>query len=327
MKRGKFMKKSILGALTIIFIGAIGVFAQAPLPSPTPPPALDAILTESQKQTDFYRETFKNLLADELKTFEEFDKKGNSDKKSTVKSSFLVYQSGKNAKTTAELRNVLEVNGKLIPDSQKRGEEFLAELDKQTTLESELKKLEKESSKYDNSWTVYGLTLNEAVSLAPNLRPNFDFKLVGTENYQGNEVYVVSYQQTKKSPNITVDNKNLSPDQFYLSFGLDLPGSLKKEGVFLRGKLWIDAKTFQIWREEQELTAQIAQPLVVLSTIFEYQTSDYGILVPKNIVLTVYNAKKDGSKYYTVKDTTIGFEYSKFRQTNVDVKILDEETE
>lgn len=327
MKRGKFMKKSIFIALTIILTGALNIFAQTPLPSPTPLPPLSRILEETQKQSDNYRETFKNLLADELKTFEEFDKKGNSDKKSTVKSSFLVYQSGRNAKTTAELRNVLEVNGKLIPDSQKRGEEFLAELDKQTTLESELKKLEKESSKYDNSWTVYGLTLNEAVSLAPNLRPNFDFKFVGTESYQGNEVYVVSYQQTKKSPNISVDNKNLSPDEFYLSFGLNLPGELKKEGVFLRGKLWIDAKTFRIWREEQELTAQIAQPLVILSTIFEYQTSDYGILVPKNIALTVYNTKKDGNKYYTVKDTTIGFEYSKFRQTNVDVKILDEETD
>jgi hypothetical protein len=335
MKRGKFMKKSIFAALTIFLIGAVNILAQTPVLKPNPAPVvsqsplppLSKILEETLKQSENYRETFKNLLADELKTFEEFDKKGNSDKKSTVKSSFLVYQSGRNAKTTAELRNVLEVNGKLIPDSQKRGEEFLAELDKQTTLESELKKLEKESSKYDNSWTVYGLTLNEAVSLAPNLRPNFDFKLLGTENYQGNEVYVVSYQQTKITPNITVDNKNLSPDQFYLSFGLDLPGSLKKEGVFLRGKLWIDAKTFQIWREEQELTAQIAEPLVILSTIFEYQTSDYGILVPKNIVLTVFNAKKDGNKYYTVKDTTIGFEYSKFRQTNVDVKILDEETE
>lgn len=335
------MKKSIFIALTIFFIGAVSIFAQTPVVSPTPPstsnptpvvsqtpkPLLNRILDETQKESENYRETFKNLLADELKTFEEFDKKGNSDKRATVKSSFLVYQSGKSAKTTAELRNVLEVNGKLIPDSQKRGEEFLAELDKQTTLESELKKLEKESSKYDNSWTVYGLTLNEAVSLAPNLRPNFDFKLIGTENYQGNEIYVVSYQQTKKSANISIDNKNLSPDEFYLSFGLDLPGALKKEGVFLRGKLWIDTKTFQIWREEQELTAQIAQPLVILSTIFEYQTSDYGILVPKNIALTVYNTKKDGGKYMTVKDATIGFEYSKFRQTNVDVKILDEETE
>ncbi len=323
------MKKSIFGALVIIFIGAINIFAQTPVVSPTPPPTLDTILSESQKQTDFYRETFKNLLAEELKTFEEFDKKGNSDKKSTVKSSFLVYQSGKNSKTTAELRNVLEVNGKLIPDSQKRGEEFLAELDKQTTLESELKKLEKESSKYDNSWTVYGLTLNEAVALAPNLRPVFDFKLLGTESYQGNEVYVVSYQQTKKSPNISVDNKDLSPDEFYLSFGLNLPGELKKEGVFLRGKLWIDAKTFQIWREEQELTAQVSQPIVILSTIFEYQTSDYGILVPKNIALTIFNAKKekDSKKYFAQKDTIIGFEYSKFRQTNVDVKILDEETD
>ena len=97
----------------------------------------------------------------------------------------------------------------------------------------------------------------------------------------------------------------------------------------LRGKLWIDAKTFQIRREEQELTTQTIQPIVVISNVFDYQTSDYGILVPKHITLTIFNVKKekDGKKYYAVKDTNLGFDYSKFRQTNVDVKILDEEPE
>ena len=322
------MKKSVI-ALNFILLGAFCVFAQTEVPPPEQPPTLDVILNKTQAQTEFYRETFKNLLADEVKTFEDFDKNGESKKQGSVKSSFLVYQSGKDLKTSAELRNVLEVNGKLIPDSQKRGEEFLAELDKQTTLESELKKLEKESSKYDNTYSVYGLTLNEGVSLAPNLRPYFDFKLQSSENYQGNDVFIVSYQQTKKNPNISFDDKIGSPNELYLSFKLDLPGSLKKEGAMLRGKLWIDAKTFQIRREEQELTTQTAQPIVVILNVFDYQTSDYGILVPKHITLTVFNVKKekDGKKYFAVKDTALGFDYSKFRQTNVDVKILDDEPE
>ena len=322
MKKGKFMKKSIFIAAAIIFINTVAGFAQNSAVS------LETVLSESQKKTEFYRETFKNLLGDELKTFEEFDKSGNSDKKTTVKSSFLVYQSGKRANATAELRNVLEVNGKLIPDSQKRGEEFLAELDKQTTLESELKKLQNEGSKYDKTWEVYGLTLNQAVALAPNLRPFFDFKLLGTETYQGNEVYVISYSQTKKNPYITVNEKEkTTPSELTLNFNLDIPGALKKGDIFLRGKLWIDAKTFQIWREERELTAQAGAPVVLLSNIFEYQPSDYGILVPKNISLTVFNAKKEkgGDKYSAVKDTNISFEYSHFRQTNVEVKILDED--
>ena len=188
------MRKTIFISVTIILISSISAFAQ------NQRVPLETILSESQKQTENYRETFRNLLADEMKTFEEFDKKGNSDNKTIVKSSFLVYQSGKSKTSTAELRNVLEVNGKPIPDSQKRGEEFLAELDKQSTLESELKKLQSESSKYDKSWEVYGLTLNQAIALAPNQQPFFEFKLLGTENFQGNDVYVISFQQTKKSP-------------------------------------------------------------------------------------------------------------------------------
>lgn len=317
------MKKSIFYGLVFILFGATVVSAQ----NPTVP--LETVLNEAQKQSENYREAFKNLLADELKTFEDFDKRGESDGKTVVKSSFLVYQSGKDAKATAELRNVLEVNGKPIPDSQKRGEEFLAELDKQTTLESQLKKLEKEGSKYDKSWQVYGLTLNQAVALAPNLRSVFDFQLIGTETFQGAEVFVVSYQQKTKSPNIAINEKDKSkPGELAVNFNLDIPGDLKKQDVFLRGKLWIDAKTFQIRREERELTARTNDPVMIFSSIFEYQPSDFGILVPKTISMTVFNAKKEkGDKYSSFKDTAINFEYSKFRQTNVEVKILDEETE
>jgi hypothetical protein len=318
------MKKSIYLVPAIILLSACAVWAQ------NPAVPLETILSESQKQSENYRETFKNLLADELKTFEEFDKRGESERKTTVKSSFLVYQSGKNATATAELRNVLEVNGKPIPDSQKRGEEFLGELDKQTTLESELKKLQKESSKYDKTWEVYGLTLNQAVALAPNLRSVFDFQLVGKENFGGNEVYVISFQQKAKSPFITVNEKerNTRPDELSVNFNLTIPGELKKTDSLLRGKLWIDAKTFQIWREERELVARNTDPVMLLLSVFEYQPSDFGILVPKTISMTIYNAKKEkGDKFNSLKDSIINFEYSKFRQTNVEVKILDDETE
>lgn len=316
------MKKSIFAVAAIIFVSSINVFAQNGVP-------LETILSEAQKQTENYRETFRNLLADETKTFEEFDKNGRSDGKTSVKSNFLVYQSGRNVKVTAELRNVVEVNGKPVSDSQKRSEQFLAELEKTTTLEKELKKLQSEGSRFDKTWEVYGLTLNEAVALAPNLRPFFEFKLLGTENYQGNEVYVISYRQTKKSPYNTLNGKDSTTGELSLNFKLDVPGALKKADVFLRGKLWIDAKTFQVWREERELTVQSSEPLVLLANIFEYQTSDYGILVPKNILLTIFNIKKEkgGERFVPVKDAEIIFEYTKFRKTNTEVRILDDDTE
>src|SRR5215203_3712793 len=322
------MKTSIFNTAVIIFIGALSAFAQVPVTPTDSQPPLNVILDSAALKSENYREAFKNLLANELKTFEQFDNKGDSDKKTVVKSSFLVYQSGKSATSTAELRNILEVNGSPIPDSQKRGEEFLAELDKQTTLERELKKLQSESSKYDKTWLVYGLTLNQAVALKPQLRPVFDFQLVGREILDGNDVYVVSYQQKTKSPRITVNEKsNLGPNEVSVNFNIGIPAELKKTDKFLRGKLWIDAKTFQVWREERELTARISDPVMLLTNVFEYQSSGFGILVPKSITMTIYNAKKEkGDRFSSVKDMVMNFEYSNFRQTNVEVRILDDET-
>lgn len=322
------MSKTIFAAFAFTLLTSAFAFAQtAPAPAMTPPtPNLETILSEAQKQSAAYRESFRNLLAEETKTFEEFDRDGNLDEKTTVKSNFLVYQSGKDAKVTTELRNVVEVDGKLVPNSLQRSNEFLGELGKATTLEKELKKIQSESSKYDKTLEVYGFTLNEAIVLSPKIRSFVDFKLLGAENYQGNEVYVVSYQQMKKSPYVIVNDNSLATGEPGFDFKIDVPGALKNADKFLRGKFWIDAKTFQIRREEQELTVQAPEPLVLLTANFEYQSSDYGLLVPKRIFVTFYELKKQkgAGKFAPVKATSVNFEYSKFRQTNVEVKILDD---
>lgn len=317
------MRKSVFWLTALVLLNAASVFAQQT------PASLETVLNEAQKQSENYREAFKNLLADEVKTFEDFDKRGESDKTTTVKSSFLVYQSGKKTTATAELRNVLAVNGTPVPDSQKRGEEFLAELEKKTTLESELKQLEKESTKYDKTWLIYGLTLNQAVALAPNLRSAFDFRLQGMENFGGSEVYVVSFQQKTKSPAITINEKEkANAGELTVHYDLNVPGELKKTDLLMRGKLWIDAQTFQIRREEREIIARPADPVLLLSSNFEYQPSNFEILVPKRISMTIFSIKKEKSgAFSSLKDSSVNFDYSNYRQTNVEVRVLDEETD
>jgi hypothetical protein len=72
---------------------------------------------------------------------------------------------------------------------------------------------------------------------------------------------------------------------------------------------------------------QAAQPLVLLKTTFDYQQSEYGILVPKQILLTSNTLRKtsDANQYVAVKDMSVNFDYSRFRKTNVDIKILDDQ--
>ena len=291
-------------------------------PTPVPTPALGEILTEAEKQVKNYQETFKNLLALETKTFEDFDDKGEVKKKTVVESEFLVYQSAKSADVTSELRNVIRVDGKPVNDSQARSEKLTAELQKTSTLESELEKIQKEGARYDKTIEVVGLTLFQGGILDDRLRDSVDFKLTGSENYQGSDVYVIEYQQTKPNPLIKLNAKDVKGSIFDFSAGI--PDSLKKSDYFLRGKLWVDKQTYQIRREERELMIQAQTQLPIYSFTFDYQPSDYGILVPKQISLLSNNIEKDKDNYSAEKDLKVTFDYSKFRKTETDVKVLDD---
>jgi hypothetical protein len=311
------MLKKISFAIIFSLILAVLAFGQTSL-------SLEEILTETEKQTGNYQETFRNLLALETKTFESYDKNEQPKKQSVVEADFLVVQSSKNPKLSFELRNVIKVDGKPIPNSRANSDQFFAELSKTSTLKSELEKINKTSSKYDKTFDVSGLTLYEGIILSNNLRPFFEFKLLGNETFNEQDVLVVGYQQIKSNPFISINGKGADLNNPSLEFEIDIPGGLKKNNIFLRGKFWIDAKTFQIWREERELTIQTAEPLVVLKTDFEYQPSKYEILVPKQITLLSNDIKKKDGKFTAVKDLKIIFDYSDFKRTETDVKILDD---
>lgn len=285
---------------------------------------IEEILRQTQTQTATYQETFRNLIALETKTFEEFNNQGELKKQNKVEANLLVYQSSKNPKLAFELRNVIKVNDKLIPNSQQNSEQFFAELNKTSTLKSELERIQKTSSKYDKTFDISGLTLYEGIVLSPNLQPYFEYKLVGNEMFQDRNVYLISYQQTKPSPFISINGTGVDANNPSLEFSLEIPKDLKKNDVFLRGKFWIDAETFQIWREERELVIQVAEPLVVMESSFEYQPSKYDILVPKQINLLVNEINKKDGKFSQVKDTKIIFDYLEFKRTDSDVKILDD---
>lgn len=318
----KIIYAAILTALTAIF-----TFAQTPSPMPTPQPSptpvsLKTILTEAEKQTIAYRENFANLLAEEAKVFEKYDKKGKAGDKRTVESNFLVYQSAKDANSISEYRNVTRVDGKTVGDNEKRAEDFFEKVLKSTTADKELERIREENSRYDKNLVINGITLNQAVILAAHIRPFFDFKIVGREQFEGREMFVVSYQQKSKSPYISVNEDNKS-DKLFIEFDVDTPGSVKELGALLRGELWIDTETFDVWRERRELTVQpngATNPFVVIEISFDYQKSENIGITPKRIVLINYALKRKDEELKVLKQTQATFEYTKFTKSDVEVK-------
>lgn len=281
---------------------------------------LENIIKQANAQTIVYAEGFKDLIATETKTFESYKKDGDLNKRNIIESNFIVYQSQRDNSVISEYRNVKSVDGKSVSEKSKSPEEFFAEVQKTGSVERELEKIQKESLRYDKTLEIQGLTLLQAPVLSDNFRPYFEFKLIGNETIDGNEVYVISYKQTRKSPYISINEKSKT-NELSLNINLDLPGSIKKSDVFLSGKLWVDANNFQLWREERELTARTETPVVLMKTDFEYQPSAYGFLVPKQIILVQYNAKNSR------KNMQVNFDYSAFTKTNVEVKVLDDDEE
>lgn len=306
----------------IIFISTIKLFLIFAVAGQTQIP-LNEILQKTQQQTTNYQETFRNLIAVETKTFEEFNN-GKLKNLTKIEADFFVYQSSKNPKISFELRNVLRVNNKSVPNSRNNSEQFFAELGKTSTLKSELEKIQKTSSKHDKTFDISGLTLYEGIILSSNLQPYFDYRLIGNELLNERNVYLLSYQQNKPSPYISINGKGVDLNNPSLEFSLDTPSDLKKNNIFVRGKFWIDAETFQIWREERELIIDATEPLIVMQSSFEYQPSKYEILVPKQINLIINEIKKKDGKYFAEKDSKIVFDYSEFKRTESDVKILDD---
>ncbi len=288
----------------------------------TSPPTLETILIEAEKQIIAYRENFANLLAEEIKTFEIYNQRGKLDDTRTVEANFLVYQSAKNPNFISEYRNVTKVDGKTVGDNEKRAEDFFEKVLKSTTADKELDKIREENSRYDKDLVINGITLNQATVLAAHIRPSFDFRVAGREQIDGREMFLIAYQQNRKSPYIFVNEKGKA-DKLFLEFDVDAPGSAKDLNGLLRGQLWVDAETFEVWRERRELTVQpkgAGVSFVVIETDFDYQKSEGIGITPKRIVLTDYELKRKDGEFRILKETRATFEYTKFTKSDVEVK-------
>lgn len=315
------MTKSLIFGF-IVLTASVFCFGQTSTPSPV---TLETIISQADRQAANYREAFNNLLAEEKKIFEDYDKNGEAKERRVIESNFIVYQSAKDASVISEYRNVIRVDGREVTENEQRAQDFFEKVLRSASAEKELERIQKESNRYDKTLNIFGLTLNQAPILAPHIRPAFDFQLVGEETIEGAEIYVIFYKQKAKSPFIIFNNDQPQPNDLWISFDFDLPGSLKKSILFLRGKFWIDKQTFQIRREERQVVFQpngSERQFVLLQTDLEYQKSEFGILTPKKITFSDFEvkARDKGREVSTILDSRATFEYSKFSKSDVEVK-------
>ena len=281
-------------------------------------PDINLILGNADKQTQVYVETFKNLLAEETKTFDIYDKKGDVKKHKVIVSNFIVYPLGKDSARVAEYRNVISTDGKPQSGTDKRAEDFFSKIVNAASSQKELDAIEAESLRYDEQIWISGLTLFQSFVLRSDFRPYFHFKFEGVKPTPDGNVYTISYRQIKPHPAITVNaGKDAANSQNY---DVEIDSSTEMNAR-VNGTLTIDAETFALVGERRERTirpAGLDQPIIVAVDTFSYRRSDFGIFTPAEITHLQYRVKLKDRQ--AIKDISVTFAYSKFSKPDVEVK-------
>jgi hypothetical protein len=279
-----------LALVTVLATASAVTFSQIPSP-----PQIDDLLVEASKQRDNYIGIFQDLLANETKRFQTFNDDGDAKKRRVVRSNLIIYRLARADDRVVEFRNVLEVDGKPAGRTDQRAQDFFEKLARIEDSAKELERIEDESFRYDPGIRISGLTLFQGVTLAENIRPSINFAIEGTDTIDGDEVIVVAFQQEQPNEYIRV-NRGGAPDPAKTAISYEIDGRANEPlNERIRGKFWLDAKTFQIRRELREVTvkpADFPQPVMISRTDATYRPSEYGILTPKLIVHELYQIKR-----------------------------------
>jgi hypothetical protein len=306
----KMLKRGLCSLALLLLASASISFAQQAPQSAADQAELNELIRRAAIRIKEYKIGFKDLTAEEQQTLEEFDAQGKVEKQRRVASDLFIYQSQLDPNEMFEYRDVKSVDGVPVKKRETRLVNLLNKATKSDSLKKEFDRIQRESQRYDLGNSLYGMTLNQGITLDEKGRDAFQFKLAGREQVNGHDSILVDYQQLSQTPAHKFDLKHL-------------PGPLKGALAFYRGRLWLDAETSQIRREVREVTLKLPsldQPLMFYKFELDYADSRFGFLTPRRLVVTFYGrGRLDAEKKpVTLVGARTTFEYSAFIRFAVD---------
>jgi hypothetical protein len=284
--------------------------------SPAERSPIESILNNAEIQVVEYTKQFVDLASEETKSFQIFSTSGALNKSRRVRSVFFIHKP--KDEIPAEFRYVIEVDRKGVERSPARIEIFFRFISAIGNGEKVRESIYEESLRYDIGVRVDGITLHPTPVLDRKNRPFFIFSLLGEDVIDGRRVFVIDYRQKGSWPFISVNKRSRSAERdvsivysYFLKDNVDY-------GERLVGKLWIDAETFQIWKEERELLLQpqgALEPFLFVRDSFSYRKSEFNILTPHSIIHEQYRLRKDSLS--ADKAAAIEFKYEPFTRPQV----------
>lgn len=275
------------------------VFAQAGMTKEQLATMLERMAVNAER----YKQTFKDLTAEERRRFELFAVDGKLDKQNRLVADLIVYQSQRNANRAMEFRNVREVDGAPVQNQTERLEKLFVKLVKENSADKEMQRILKESTRYDFGFQLGGYLYYKSMASWKELQPFFRFEAAGQER----NLLVVKFEQTEFRKGM---------------FGLDGIFDPKKfTGPLMRGTFWVDPATAEIHQEHHEIFFRDNQnPAVTHKTIevdYAFTPSRYEVFLPRHVTsqfFRVIKARKNEplTVYRVVKSTSEFGDFQRF---------------
>jgi hypothetical protein len=294
--------------LILLGVGTLASTATTTRQAPTPA-EVDQWIARYKTTGEEYAKVFLNLVAEETKVIENFDSSGRLNKRREIVSDLLVHQSSRNSGgQTAEYRDVRSVDGKPVKNRDKRILDLIRQADKTDSIEKEIALITRESQRYDVGCSVNSTTLYPG---SWPFRDDFRFEWIGRDQMGGSEVVIIDYREVGSRIPLNSEFKRM---------GLS--------GVFVRGRLWLDATTSQLRQERAEIAGvhpALSEPVTVMRLQRENINADdsLGILTPKRIVIDWFHPSKTQKNqppaFVLLCRTTLT--YGRFRRFGVTTQI------
>jgi hypothetical protein len=264
---------------------------------------LEIVLEQAGNRRVEYVETFKDLTAVETKITELFGRNTHVEKQRKVVSDFLVYQSQIQNDEPREYRLPREVDGKSVGMQSENAVKLFEKLAKANSLREQFEAFRAQTLKYTLRYYRWGIMLQPVPQIQHARQSSYKFEILGRENMAGREVSLLSYRQ--KESRAAASRGTLA--------------KFKRPLVGNRGRIWLD-EDFRICRWENETLVtdeEITSEAVLLRDTIEYESSPFGILIPKRIVTSFFDkpGTKDSQQLHLAGRIT--YTYSDFKRFEV----------
>jgi hypothetical protein len=291
--------------MTAFAMTAFALVSAAQAPAPTPAADLELAVTRFLETANQYAQTFHNLTVEEKTVHEEFDQEGRIRKRREIVADLVVYRPARSgAGQAVEYRDARLVDGKAVAQRGKRALDLITRASTSTTLAEELRLINQASQRFDfdrhaGPFTIYQLPRD-------TMREDFQFTWVGRAQLNGHDVIELEYRE------LPGHGRPTGLQSMYKAMGIT--------SFFERGRLWLDAATYQFRRSRWEINGvhpAVSAPILLFGQESAYVESRFGILVPERIVVEWHENLKSKAKPVFARKVRTTYTYGEFKQFGV----------